>query len=190
MQELFGPLVAGRDCGGCTVCCVHLKIDEPELKKAAGVPCEYRTDKGCGIYETRFPICRSWHCLWRHIGAMPDEARPDHLGIVFVLANPKDPGNVFDRCYIHALAFDGRAAAESKLAQGLFEMFTQGDLPLWVSTHESDRELLYPDAETARAVLSGKQRWKLPRRAKEWMTGIRQKPKHGWRYFLKRVSAR
>lgn len=77
IQDLFGPLVSGRDCGGCIVCCEHTKIDEPDFKKAAGTRCEHCTDNGCGIYETRFNVCRNWHCLWRHIEAMPDEARPD-----------------------------------------------------------------------------------------------------------------
>jgi len=32
-------LVAGRVCGGCTVCCIDLKIDDPAIVKPAGVAC-------------------------------------------------------------------------------------------------------------------------------------------------------
>ena len=49
-----------RQCGPCTVCCTELKIFAPELKKEARVPCPHLGAKGCGIYDTRPQICRSY----------------------------------------------------------------------------------------------------------------------------------
>ena len=33
------PLVPGRECGTCNVCCVALTINEPALQKAQGYRC-------------------------------------------------------------------------------------------------------------------------------------------------------
>ena len=189
---LFGPLVSGRDCGGCTICCVHTKIDTPELQKDAGAACPHCTSTGCGIYADRFQVCRIWHCLWRHISEMPDEARPDRLGVMFGLAQPAQPENVFKSCYIHALAFDGIDAAKSELAQAVYEMLAQGDVPLWVSTHDSELELLHPDNEIATAVLEPdrKHTRKIRREAVAWRSGLRQKAKAGFRHFWQEIRAR
>src|SRR4051812_35852125 len=64
------PLYKGRmgdlpktDCGGCTVCCTALPIVE-DFTKPAGVTCQHCTSSGCGIYATRYPICRTFVCGW------------------------------------------------------------------------------------------------------------------------------
>jgi Fe-S-cluster containining protein len=55
-----------------------LRVDE--LDKRAGVDCRHQCgEKGCGIYETRPQICRSYQCLWRQ-GGLEDDERPDVTG--------------------------------------------------------------------------------------------------------------
>jgi hypothetical protein len=46
------------------------------------VDCEHLTDKGCGIYEDRFPVCRKFKCCWLEdpIGFFKESDRPDQLG--------------------------------------------------------------------------------------------------------------
>ena len=79
-------LVAGRECGSCTVCCKVLKIDVPELKKLAGVLCEHCTENvGCKIYETRPAVCAGWHCGWRGMRYLGDDWRPDRCGVLIVI---------------------------------------------------------------------------------------------------------
>lgn len=52
-----------HDCDGCTACCKILKISE--LEKPANIWCRHcKVGEGCGIYETRPEVCRSYACLW------------------------------------------------------------------------------------------------------------------------------
>lgn len=40
-------------------------MDTPEFEKPEGVWCkDCVVGKGCGRYETRFPVCRDFKCLW------------------------------------------------------------------------------------------------------------------------------
>ncbi|HMH65600.1 MAG TPA: hypothetical protein VK515_08435 [Rhizomicrobium sp.] len=75
-------LVAGRDCGDCTVCCTAPSIDKPEIQKLSGATCKHCTSGGCGIYETRFPVCRSFYCAWRTVDIFSDDWRPDRSGVM------------------------------------------------------------------------------------------------------------
>ena len=76
-------LVAGRECGSCTVCCKVLKINVPELKKLAGVLCEHCAENvGCKIYQTRPVVCAGWHCGWRGMPYLGDDWRPDRCGVL------------------------------------------------------------------------------------------------------------
>jgi Fe-S-cluster containining protein len=59
-----------------------LRVDE--LGKRAGEDCPHQCgekggEKGCGVYETRPPICRNYQCLWRQ-GGLEDDERPDATG--------------------------------------------------------------------------------------------------------------
>lgn len=76
-------LVPGRECGGCTACCMHLRIDTPELQKPADVACANLVEGGgCAIHASRPPICREWFCGWRQFDYLPDGMRPDRCGII------------------------------------------------------------------------------------------------------------
>src|SRR5258706_13139951 len=85
-------LVPNRDCGECTSCCKDLTVDSPELKKAPGIPCVHCVQgKGCGIYETRPPVCRSWYCGWRQMPQLDDIWRPDRSEILITAATKHIP---------------------------------------------------------------------------------------------------
>jgi hypothetical protein len=75
-------LVPGRDCGDCTVCCVYPTINKPEIQKLSGSACKHCTKGGCAIYETRFPVCRSYYCAWRTVDIFGDDWRPDKSGVL------------------------------------------------------------------------------------------------------------
>lgn len=75
-------LIPGRDCGGCTVCCVWPAINKPEIQKQSGAACRHCTAQGCGIYESRPPICRSYYCAWRTVDIFGDDWRPDRSGVL------------------------------------------------------------------------------------------------------------
>ncbi|MBV8976725.1 MAG: YkgJ family cysteine cluster protein [Alphaproteobacteria bacterium] len=85
------PLVPGRVCGGCTVCCSELHIEAAELKKLAGVRCPNLDGGGlCAIYATRPGTCRDFECGWKLTATLSDAWRPDRSGIVLI---PKTKGN-------------------------------------------------------------------------------------------------
>jgi hypothetical protein len=78
-------LVPDRECGACTVCCKDLAIVEDGLDKRSGELCEHCTiGKGCSIYATRPPVCRTYYCLWRRLPFLDDDWRPDLSGILIV----------------------------------------------------------------------------------------------------------
>jgi len=74
---------AGNDCGTCTVCCMALRVIE--VDKEAGRYCQHcLPGKGCGIYETRFEICRTFLCGWRLVPQLGEAWRPDRSGILML----------------------------------------------------------------------------------------------------------
>ena len=79
---------AERVCGGCTACCTALKIDTPHFRKKAHVACRHLAQGGCGIYETRPPVCREFLCGWRLFADMGDDWRPDRSGVLIVRLSP------------------------------------------------------------------------------------------------------
>jgi len=88
------PLVEGRKCGPCNVCCVLPPIVDPELKKAPGVVCHnWQAGGGCRIYATRSQSCRGHYCGWRHLPQLDDSWRPDACNIYIELKD--DPPEHF-----------------------------------------------------------------------------------------------
>lgn len=73
-----------KRCGECRACCIHLKIDTPEYKKAAGVLCPHHTGAGCGIYETRYPVCKGFLCGFLMFDELGPDWRPDRCGMMIL----------------------------------------------------------------------------------------------------------
>jgi len=72
---------------GCARCCIDLTIDQPDIKKPAGVPCPKLVDDGhgghlCSIYDKGRPrVCRDYRCGWVK-GVLDEEDRPDKSGVI------------------------------------------------------------------------------------------------------------
>ena len=86
-------LIAGRDCGDCTVCCVLPNIDTPEIQKVSGARCKHCTGTGCAIYDTRPPVCRAWYCAWRTVDIFSEDWRPDKSGVLALVETEGIPEN-------------------------------------------------------------------------------------------------
>ena len=114
-------LVAGRQCGECTVCCTTLHINTTEFQKPPGIRCPHlSTAGGCSIYPTRPEACRTYHCGWRYLGFLSDSWRPDRSGVLLAFTPsdelPKDyttgvslilvarPPSAFARALYHYVA--------------------------------------------------------------------------------------
>lgn len=137
-EALFGPLVEGRSCGGCRVCCEALVVDTPEFSKPAGTLCRHACAGGCGIYEQRYPICRAWHCLWRHVAALPDAARPDRCGVMWGYAWSEGDHRRGQTRYVHGVCPEGTGAVRRGAGKAALSHFLSGDLPVWVSEPEGE----------------------------------------------------
>lgn len=75
------PLVPGRACGGCTLCCKVLAIEA--LQKPLGTWCAHcAAGKGCRIYERRPQECRDYYCAWLTWPEASEAWRPSRAKIV------------------------------------------------------------------------------------------------------------
>jgi len=75
-------LIPGRDCGGCTVCCVFPTINKPEIQKLSGARCRHCASTGCTVYDSRPPVCCAYYCAWRTVDIFGDDWRPDKSGVL------------------------------------------------------------------------------------------------------------
>jgi hypothetical protein len=123
-------LVPGRSCGPCTACCRVPAIEV--LAKPAGILCGHSTGIACGIYPDRPETCVRWHCLWRKIGALPDELRPDRSGVMFAIETSAPCADALEGACIVGRAVNGPRAFASQEVAEAFAMFTrEGSLPVW-----------------------------------------------------------
>ena len=148
-------LVAGRTCGECVVCCVIPHVQAPTFTKEAGVMCQHCSGSNCTIYEDRPSQCRDFYCLWRRVGTMPDELRPDRTGVMFTIEGVAQPQNPFEKVFVIARALSSLADFDKPIIRQALDVFvTRGDLPVWLSFNQ-ERRLLHPRAEVRDAILSG-----------------------------------
>ena len=101
---VFQPL-PGRTCGACTVCCVNVEIDDPELKKPDEVVCPNLLPAGgCGIYAARPRTCATWFCGWRLLN-LSDAMRPDLSNVLLMPEICREPG--YEKGGLRLVAIDG-----------------------------------------------------------------------------------
>lgn len=146
-------LVPGRECGECTACCKISAINAPTLRKPAGILCPNCTGAGCGVYETRPEPCRTFFCLWRRVATMPDELRPDRIGVMFTIERVEQPQNPFERQFVIGRAINSLADFETPGAKAALQTFVErGTLPVWLSVQQ-ERRLLHPYPALRDAIL-------------------------------------
>jgi hypothetical protein len=152
-SDKYFLLVADRECGECMVCCHHLSINAPNLKKPADVLCDNcMINNGCRIYETRPNVCRTWHCLWRRTEALQPELRPDKSGVIFSLKINYEPRYIFENAYIACMALTNPCVFNSPAVSEAIDMFVkESSFPVWLS-FQGSKSLFYPGAELANAI--------------------------------------
>jgi hypothetical protein len=153
-QALLGPLVAGRECGDCVMCCDVLKIDTPTFRKPAETLCRHSSGHGCGIHATRPEVCRAWFCGWRRIAAMPQDARPDLSGLLVSLDFNRQPRNCLEGVSIVVRSVRDDAELDAPTARRLVDLLSSQLVPVWTSDGAA-KTLVHPRGEIATAVISG-----------------------------------
>jgi hypothetical protein len=152
MSELEKKLLPGRVCGECTACCITLRIDDPDLKKYADIPCsKLRPDGGCGIYESRPDVCRGWYCAWRFMPQLDDDWRPDRSKIIIRIHTGAKGGLVLQPM--------GKASELllSEKVLSLVGSFVEQSVPIYISLPTKPRRchaLLQLNSEFQQAVAS------------------------------------
>ena len=68
-------LVPGRSCGGCTMCCKLMEVEELEKPRATWcAKCD--RSRGCTIYEGRPQACRTFHCGYLRLAYLDERWKP------------------------------------------------------------------------------------------------------------------
>lgn len=76
-------VVAGRECGTCTLCCKLIAVTE--LNKPPGEWCPHAVRKGgCAIHATRPTGCRTFFCDWMSEEALGPDWKPEKSKLVMV----------------------------------------------------------------------------------------------------------
>jgi hypothetical protein len=98
-------MLPGRECGACSVCCVEMEIDDPELSKPDYAPCAHLiAGGGCAIQDRKPRTCRNWFCGWRFLH-LPDAMRPDRCGVMLAPELGNMPG--FEKGGLRVVLVDG-----------------------------------------------------------------------------------
>jgi hypothetical protein len=85
LYESENPLVPGRVCGSCMLCCKVMHVEE--LNKPSGVPCSYAVaGSGCTIREHRPRSCRRFFCGWRIDPNIDALWKPEICGFVLTIS--------------------------------------------------------------------------------------------------------
>jgi hypothetical protein len=151
LESLYGDILKDRECGGCIECCIRLKVEHPELRKQAGTPCPHLVGAGCGIYDKRPSVCRSWHCLWRVRSELPNAARPDRCGVIFSIHWIKD-GGPFEDPFIRAICKSPDDFLHPAVVEALARFVHMEVMPVWLYS-PAKKILLFPDETLAKAML-------------------------------------
>jgi hypothetical protein len=74
-------IVAGRECGTCSLCCKVLRIEETQ--SSAGEWCKHcDPGHGCKIHPTRPATCRDFFCMWMTLAEIGDHWKPSKSKMV------------------------------------------------------------------------------------------------------------
>lgn len=154
LQPPAPPPPRERQCGECVACCQVLRIDAPGLRKEAGVTCPNCTGAGCGIYAQRPQVCREWLCMWMRAPDIPDDFRPDRLGVMFSFESDVHSANPFERRYFVGRYLRDPATVDMDRLGQLLDYLSRGarHVPIWLSK-EGEMRLVHPRKPLADAIV-------------------------------------
>jgi hypothetical protein len=150
----LGQPLPQRPCGGCRQCCITMPVVDPQLRKAAGVPCNHLGPGGCSLYPDWPSICRKYQCAWKMIKELPEEARPDKCGVIFTLYYWDESQPEFLRSSVIATAVNAPSDFDHPAARACLDTLIRGEaMTVWLH-HDRRLERLFPDPDLADAMLS------------------------------------
>jgi hypothetical protein len=103
--------LAPKNCGACSVCCKDLTFELSGSLKPAGVMCPHcRAPHGCGIYQTRLEVCRTYFCGWHHLPSLDEDWRPDRSEVLILFRSGPAPDGKQDGIEFHLIGAHERIA--------------------------------------------------------------------------------
>lgn len=134
-----------KECGECTVCCVHLAIDDPDLKKPADIACVHMAPGGgCALHPHHPQTCRAWQCGWRFLG-LSAAMRPDRSQILLVPAIGPGPLGQKGGLKVVLTRREGALLANDEFLN-LLAKSVLGDIPFYLTCGSADaREVFLND---------------------------------------------
>jgi hypothetical protein len=156
-DRLLGPLLPARECGGCTACCFGLEVAGDGWTKPPDTACAHCLADGCAIYAERPEPCRTFHCAWRRIAALPEALRPDRSEIIVLLEIDPQAADPFKRLCFVLRWLDPEATADwAHLPPPMRALFERSTYPVWFSIAGTrGRTLARPSAEIYRHIVEG-----------------------------------
>ncbi|MBC5766728.1 YkgJ family cysteine cluster protein [Ramlibacter albus] len=147
---------APRQCGECVACCQALRIDSPQLQKQSGVLCPNCTGKGCGIYEQRPQVCREWLCTWMRAPEIPEDFRPDLLGVMFSYEAQSASANPFERRYFVGRYLRDPSTVDLAKVEQVIDYLARASVhvPVWLSK-DGEMRLVHPRKPLADLIFQG-----------------------------------
>ena len=173
---------AKRQCGSCSLCCTVLRVDE--LAKPAGQDCVHqRGTSGCGIHETRPPVCRGYACLWLQ-GGLEDDERPDRTGGVVDL-EPRGASVVLSIRETRPGAFDASPALQAIAERFRVSMPVRVTGPRNTTDARAPIRVLQANGEEERREGEWVERWRdgerVERRRLGWAERLARRVGDRWR---------
>jgi hypothetical protein len=174
LYDSESPLVAGRACGACMLCCQVPAI--PELDKPAGIMCVHAVaGKGCTIRAHRPRTCHQFFCGWRLDPNLGAEWKPDvsgfflsislHYSAMMLSVDPARPLAWKQEPYYSRLkVWAARAFAENKRIVA----FVSGEATVVLPDRDVPIGVLGPDDEIV-----------LSRQGKNYVAERRKRPPGG-----------
>lgn len=154
---VFGPRSPNRQCGECAVCCEHLNIDWPELKKPPGVLCPHHTGTSCGLHPHWPGGCEQWNCAWRRFDRFPEAWRPDRSGLLVWMVRTPKPRNILDRVHVMIRALHSPDAFRHPLVPTIVNGFAKTYLPVMLHHESRGTVCAHPREEIERILVHGQQ---------------------------------
>ena len=138
------------------MCCTALPIEGEEFAKPSGITCRHCTSTGCGIYQTRYTICRTFICGWLLLPALDESWRPDRSGILIRAIEPHELPEEFRAAGtgLHFTLLGGEASIRRPGFADYVATLIRRDVAVWLSA-DSPRTLINPYLKPAAMAHDG-----------------------------------
>ena len=93
-------------------------------------------------------MCVRWYCLWRKIGALPDELRPDRSGVIFAMESRAPSADILEgACVVGRSVREGGDVVGTDATEAFAMFVREGSFPVWKVSNQK-ATLMRPNPRT------------------------------------------